>query len=214
VRRASHQILAGVHHIADRDRELFELVDGHLHSEVLDVRRRVQPGHENRAVVDVVHSGEHYLVSVLYGEPACTFAGCIRMLGPGGGVKMLRRGLSLGRGGAYQTRVPLLIGMLISASRPPGCADAGRCYLCSPRLPCAGGINNADGTRSTGKQQTSGKSLIEDCEDFDGNSGEYASLSTCPLSAPCRAAAGLHLSPRGCRSLLLSARCRPLAAVR
>ena len=107
MRRASHQILAGVHHIADRDRELFELVDGHLHSEVLDVRRRVQSGHENRAVVDVVHSGEHYLVSVLYGEPACTFAGvCIRMLGPGGGVKMLRRGLSLGRGGRTRHAFP------------------------------------------------------------------------------------------------------------
>ena len=69
--RASHQIMAGVHHVADCDRELFELVLRHLHSEVLDVRRRVQPGHENRAVIDVVHSGEHNLVSVLYGEPAC-----------------------------------------------------------------------------------------------------------------------------------------------
>jgi len=69
--RASHQIVAGVHHVADGDRELFELVLRHLHGEVLDVRRRVQPGHENRAVIDVVHSGENNLVSLLYGEPAC-----------------------------------------------------------------------------------------------------------------------------------------------
>ena len=50
------------------------------------MRRRVQPGHEDRTIVDVVHSGEHCLVSVLYGEPVRASAG-VRILGPGGGVK-------------------------------------------------------------------------------------------------------------------------------
>ena len=50
------------------------------------------------------------------------------MLGPGGGVKrMLPRCLGVG-GGAYHTRVPLLIGMLKLSASFAGCADA-RCYL-------------------------------------------------------------------------------------
>mmetsp|Transcript_249 Transcript_249/g.503 ORF Transcript_249/g.503 Transcript_249/m.503 type:complete len:268 (+) Transcript_249:3006-3809(+) len=64
-----HQVLAGAHHVADSDRELLELVGRELHGEVLDVRRRVQACHEDRAVVEVVHSGQNCLVSVLHGEP-------------------------------------------------------------------------------------------------------------------------------------------------
>ena len=45
-----------------------------------------------------------------------------------------------GEGGTYQTRVPLLIGMLISASRPPGvCRRRALLFMLAAIAVCRGG---------------------------------------------------------------------------